>query len=511
MNDNNPITIKDLEKKLWDSADALRGNLSAEEYMHVVLDILVLKYINDKYDNAIVKLEKMGFSKNEISKEELSTEDAFDVPEKSKWSYIMKFVNTPSIGEVLDDALIELGKANEELQGIFSATYNDEDIDKTRLSEVIKIFQYGDLSNHGEDILGRIYEYFLGNFFLKRGQKGGEFYTPRSIVRLITLFLKPTKGRIYDPACGTGGMLVQAKQYIESVEGNLNEITVYGQEFNKTTWNLAKLNLILNGFSILNINDKGELEGALGKQSADTFTNDQHKDRVFDYIMANPPFNLKVWRREELESDPRWVYGLPPKNNANFAWLQHILYKLAPKGKAGVVLANGSLTSSTGGEDDIRKKIIQDNKVSCIVSLPDKLFYTTGISACIWFFDNNKSSNDVLFIDAQELGTLIEGSKANKEIKDENLKKLASIYSDFEQGKKIDIPGLAKSVSIDEIKENDYSLLPGKYISIPETKRKDPEIIKKELKEDINELTKLIDESKELENELLEAIKLLDL
>ena len=511
MSDNNPITIKDLEKKLWDSADALRGNLSAEQYMHVVLDILVLKYINDKYENAINNLMDLGLSRDEITKDELSTEDAFNVPEKSQWNYIMRYVNTESIGEVLDDALIELGKSNEELQGIFSATYNDEDIDKARLSEVIKIFQYGDLSSHGEDILGRIYEYFLGNFFLKRGQKGGEFYTPRSIVRLITLFLKPTKGKIYDPACGTGGMLVQAKQYIESIHGNLNEITVYGQEFNKTTWNLAKLNLILNGFNILNSNDKGELEGALGKQPADTFTNDQHKGRVFDYIMANPPFNMKVWRRDELEGDPRWAYGLPPKNNANFAWLQHILFKLAPKGKAGVVLANGSLTSSTGGEDDIRRKIIEDNKVSCIVALPDKLFYTTGISACVWFFDNNKTSKDILFIDAQEMGTLIEGSKANKEIKDVNLEKLAQIYSDFQLNKEIDIPGLAKSVPLEIVKENDYSLLPGKYITIPEDERKDPEIIKKELKQDIEELMRLIEESKDLEKELMEAIKLLDL
>ena len=292
---NNKITIKDLETKLWKTADTLRGNLSAEDYMHVVLGILTLKFINDKNEIAIQKLIKDGLSLDMIDKSDLNAEDAFVVPEESKWSNILKKVGTSEIGFALDEAIFKLGEANPELKGIFNASYNDSVIDKTRLGEVVKIFQSDNLGEHGEDILGRIYEYFLGNFFLKRGQKGGEFYTPRSIVRLITLFIEPTKGKIYDPCCGTAGMLVQAKQFIEEKKIDANSITVYGQEFNNTTWKLAKLNLLLNGLSIINRNELGEEIGALGEIASDTFSNDQHKGEVFDFVMANPPFNQKVW------------------------------------------------------------------------------------------------------------------------------------------------------------------------------------------------------------------------
>ncbi|MDE5617389.1 MAG: type I restriction-modification system subunit M [Ureaplasma sp.] len=501
MTTNKEITIKDLESKLWESAEELRGSLSAEEYMHVVLDIITLKYINDKYIQAIQKINDDGMPINEWA---LKTYDSFNVPEKSKWDHIKQFLFTDNIGQVLDDALIELGKYNNELSGIFIAKYNEKQIDKIRLSEVIKIFDDINISNFGEDILGRVYEYFLGQFFLKRGQKGGEFYTPISIVKLIVGIIKPLKGRIYDPACGSCGMFVQAKKYIEDHHGDILDIMVYGQEKMKDTWNLGKLNLILNGFSITS-DDKNCV---LGNEPTDTFTNDQHKDKVFEYIMANPPFNLDKYWHESLENDSRWQkYGLPPKNNANFAWLQHILFKLSTNGKAGVVLANGSLTSTQSNEDKIRKNIIKDNKVSCIVSLPDKLFFTTGISACIWFFDNNKKTNDILFINASKLGDLIEGQKKNKEIKDENISKVIDIYNSFENGEKINIPGLAKSVSIEEIEMNEYSLLPGQYIETKKEEKEDPIKIKQELKENINELLKLMEESRELEQNLFNAIK----
>lgn len=504
----NKITIKDLETKLWKAADTLRGNLSAEDYMHVVLGILTLKFINDKNEIAINQLLNEGLEINDIDESDLRAKNAFVVPEISKWTTILKKVGTNEIGLALDDAIFALGEANNSLKGIFNASYNDSAIDKTKLGEVVKIFQSDNLGNHGEDILGRIYEYFLGNFFLKRGQKGGEFYTPRSIVRLITLFLQPTKGKIYDPCCGTAGMLVQAKQYIDSKGGNTNNITVYGQEYNNTTWKLAKLNLLLNGLDIFNTNEAGIDEGALGEMPADTFTNDQHKGKVFDFIMANPPFNLKEYWNDSLNDDPRWkTYGLPPKNNANFAWLEHILYKLSTNGKAGVVLANGSLTSTTSGENKIREKMVRDNKVSCIVALPDKLFFTTGIPASIWFFDNNKKSEEILMIDAQDLGSLIEGSKKNKELKDDDLMKLLDIYNKFNSGEKIDIPGLAKSVSMKELEDNEFLLSPGRYITISEKEKKDPEQIKKELNESIDELLKLMDESKELEKDVMEAIK----
>lgn len=504
----NKITIKDLETKLWKAADTLRGNLSAEDYMHVVLGILTLKFINDKNEIAINQLLNEGLEINDIDESDLRAKNAFVVPEISKWSTILKKVGTNEIGLALDDAIFALGEANNSLKGVFNASYNDSAIDKTKLGEVVKIFQSDNLGDHGEDILGRIYEYFLGNFFLKRGQKGGEFYTPRSIVRLITLFLSPTKGKIYDPCCGTAGMLVQAKQYIDSKGGNTNNITVYGQEYNNTTWKLAKLNLLLNGLDIFNTNEAGIDEGALGEMPADTFTNDQHKGKVFDFIMANPPFNLKEYWNDSLNDDPRWkTYGLPPKNNANFAWLEHILYKLSTNGKAGVVLANGSLTSTTSGENKIREKMVKENKVSCIVALPDKLFFTTGIPASIWFFDNNKKNDDILMIDAQDLGSLIEGSKKNKELKEDDLMKLLDIYNKFNSGEKIDIPGLAKSVSMKELEDNEFLLSPGRYITISEKEKKDPEQIKKELNESIDELLKLMDESKELEKDVMEAIK----
>ena len=504
---NKKITIQDLETKLWQAADTLRGNLSAEEYMHVVLGILTLKFINDKNDSVIKKLVDEGYDPKIIDARDLRANNAFVVPSKAKWDFILSKVGTNEIGIALDDAVFELGEVNTELKGVFNSSYNNESIDKTKLGEVVKIFQSDNLSEHGEDILGRIYEYFLGNFFLKRGQKGGEFYTPKSIVKLITLFLNPKKGKIYDPCCGAAGMLVQAKQHIDEVGGNIDDITVYGQEYNSTTWKLAKLNLLLNGLNIMNIDDSGNDEGSLGKRPADTFSDDQHKGKVFDFIMANPPFNLKKWFNENLKDDPRWIYGLPSKTNANFAWLQHILYKLSSKGKAGVVLANGALTSTTNGEKEIRQKMVDDNKVSCIVSLPDKLFFTTGIPASIWFFDNNKQTEKILMIDAQNMGELIEGSKKNKYISDENLKKLQSIYMEFNSLKEIDIPGLAKSVSLEEVKNNDYLLSPGRYISIPEEDKKDPEQIKKELNESIDELLKLMDESKELEKQVFEAIK----
>lgn len=512
--------IQDIENKLWEAADNLRGNLSSEEYMHVVIGILALKFINDKYNKAIENLKKQFTEKhfNELSKdvnwlkESLTGESAFFVPNESRWDNILKKVGTLEIGAALDEALLSLGKENDDLAGIFNPLYNDESIDMTRLSSIVKIFEKDELSDYSEDIIGRIYEFFLGKFFLKRGQKGGEFYTPDSIVKLMVNILKPLSGKIYDPACGSAGMLVQSKQYIQENHGNINSISVYGQEFNKSTWNLGKLNLIINGFKIRNKNIvTNTYEDALGSQPGDTFTNDLHKDKKFNFIMANPPFNSKITNIDSIANDPRWKYGIPPANNANYGWLQHILYKLDIDGKAGVVLANGSLTSNTSNEDKIRKNIVLDNKVSCIISLPDKLFYTTPIAACIWFFDNNKTNNNVLMIDASNLGTLIEGSKKNKEINLENIKKILDLYESFEKGEQINKAGLAKTVNISEIEKNDFNLSPGIYIDISDDEKKDPKIIKEELQKDIDDLMSLLKENEKLEKDLLEAIKKLNI
>ena len=353
---NNKITILDLENKLWKAADTLRGNLSAEDYMHVVLGILTLKFINDKNEIAVKQLMNEGLSEDEIDESDLRSRDAFVVPEISKWKTILTKVGTSEIGQALDEAISELGKADPQLKGIFSASYNDSSVDKTKLGEVIKIFQSINLVDIENNFLSLIYEDFLSRFFIEKKEEAKKSYTPRSIVKLITLFIEPTKGKIYDPCCGTAGMLVQAKRYIEEINKNVNYVTFYGQEKNESMWKLAKLNLLLNGFNLFNTSESGIQEDVLGKTNGDTFIENIHKDKKFDYIMANPPFNLKEYWNEKLDGDDRWKYGTPPRKNANFAWLQHILYKLSTNGKAGVVLANGSLTSTTNGEDKIREK-----------------------------------------------------------------------------------------------------------------------------------------------------------
>lgn len=511
--EKNGLKIQDLQSKLWEAADNLRGNMSAEEYMRVVLGLLTLKHINDKYNIIYNKCVQEGKATSGESFEAyLTYYGAFKVSKKSSWKYILDFVGTEKIGLIIDEAFIELEKLNTELSGLFDKNYNRDAIDKNNLSEVVKIFQNDDLSEFGEDIIGRIYEYFLGEFFLKRGQKGGEFYTPNSIVTLLTEILKPMKGKIYDPACGTCGMMVQSKKYIMQNKGSLSDITVYGQEYNEITWKLGKLNLILNGFNLKNIESStGKEKDALGERSASTFTNDLHKGETFDFIFANPPFNQKKWSQELLLDDPRWKYGLPPKKNANFAWLQHILSKLSSKGKAGVVLANGSLTSAIKHEKKIRTGIIKDNKVSIIILLPEKLFYTVPIGACLWFFDNNKQNNKTLFIDAQGLGQLIEGTKTNKELTKNDIGKILDVVNDYNNDKDVNIPGFAKTVSMEELESNDYSLLLGNYISIKEDDKKDTTLTKKELKENIDQLMKLMDEQKKLEKDILEAIKKIEL
>lgn len=493
--------IQDLENKLWNACNKLRGNLSPEEYMHVVIGILFLNQISRKYENAVEEIKK-DFPTNWENKikdtDRLSKYGcSFFVPDKSKWSYISEFTTKQEIGQVIDNAFRELEEHNPSLSGLFNKNYSREELDKTRLGGVISIFANIEIDAN-EDIMGRVYEYFLGKFFLDKGQKSGQFYTPKSIVSLIVNFIEPEKGIIYDPCCGTGGMFIQAKQHIEEQGKKSDGLIVYGQEFENTTWKLGKINLLLNGFDNDNIK--------LGKKSADTFGNDLHKGLKADFILANPPFNLKEWSQEAREKRT-WKYGIPPKNNANYAWLQHIVEKLSPEGKAGVVLANGSLTTSSKEEIEIRKALIKENKISSIITLPDKLFFTTGISASIWFFDNNKKNKNILMIDAQNLGQLVEGSKKNKELRKEDLLQLTDIYKKFENNENIDIPGLAKSADIKTIEKNDFLLSPGRYITIKEDETKNKEEIKKELDASISELIKLMDESKELEKDLKKAIE----
>lgn len=496
------MEIKDIEGKLWEAANQLRGNMSAEEYMHIILGILSLKYISDRYDYGVINLKEDGLTIDNVTNDEFYAEyDAFKVTSQSSWKYIMQYASTDEIGQKIDEAFIKLEKDNPMLNGIFNKNYNREGIDSNRLGEVIKIFSDENFVLDKEDIIGRIYEYFLGKFFKDRGQKGGEFYTPKSIVKLIVNLIKPLKGSIYDPACGTGGMLIQAKRYIEEHGGNIDEVSVYGQEYNNITWKLAKLNLILNGFHLID----GYDNGVLGDKSADTFSDDQHLSMKFDYIMANPPFNMKKWGQEKLENDLRWKdYCVPPRNNANYAWLLHMVNKLSINGKAGTVLSNGSLSSSQKAESQIRKDLIANNKVDAIVALPDKLFYTTSIPACIWVFNNNKRNKNILMIDASSFeGHLI--SKKLRELSYYDIEKITKVYDRHLNGENVEIVGFAKTINADELIEADYSFVPGRYVGYQE-EIIDKEEIKKEIKTLAKELNEMINEFKELSPQISNAI-----
>lgn len=497
------LKIKELEKRLWDAADQLRGNISSEEYMYVVIGILFLKQMSDTHEKSQNKIrEKYKSNWADKINDIAYLRDAgcnFIIPEKATWNYISDYSTSVEIGQILDKAFEEIENFNDELLGIFDKNYSRDYLDQIKLGRVVSIFSNIDLSEYGEDIIGRTYEYFLGEFFIKQGQKGGEFYTPKSIVSLMVNIVNPIDGRLYDPCCGTGGMFVQARQHLLESNKSTDSLLIIGQEYQNKTWKLARINLLLQGFDNKMIK--------LGHESADTFTNDLHKDEKVDYILANPPFNVKKWGRESLEDDSRWKWGLPPANNGNYAWLSLMLDKLNDDGKAAIVLSNGSLTSSTKEEKNIRKSFLEQNLISAIIMLPDKLFYTTGIPACIWVFDKNKKNDEVLFIDASELGTLVDGSKKNKEISEQYINDLSKIYHDFSSSVRINEKGLAKSIPLKEIVEKDYSLLPGSYLELKENEKRSEQEINIDLKKNIDELTKFFDDSKNLENNLYDAIK----
>ena len=488
---------KELERKLWSAADSLRGNISSEQYMHIVIGILFLKYVSDKYDKKVEKLKKDYPNR---WKELILDEDflgTFFIPKNASWKYVSQFASKKIIGEKIDEAFIALENKNQNLKGLFDKNYNREELDQSKLGMVISEFSDIDIFKEGEDIIGRVYEYFLGEFFKKQGQKGGEFYTPKSITRLLVDIIDPKEGLIYDPACGTGGLFIQSKQHIIENKGDFTKLTIYGQEYLNKTWKLARINLLINGFNIYDIH--------LGNRSADTFNDDQHKNKNnFDYIIANPPFNQKKWGLEKLENDPRWKWGLPPKNNANYAWLSHILYKLNKNGKAGIVLANGSLSASGKLEIEFRKNLILENKIDAIISLPEKLFYTTGIPACLWIFNNDKKTKNVLMVDASNFkGNMV--SKKLREITLEENNKISGIYQKHNKTQYIEENGFAKSVNKKEIEENDYSFVPGRYVGFKEEKI-DKEKIKNEIKESKKELKKLFKEIEKLTPKVEEAI-----
>ncbi len=478
------------EKQLWEAADALRGNLDASEYKSVILGLIFLKYISDRFETKYNDLvaEGDGF---EEDIDEYTSDGIFFVPENARWSVISIAAHTAEIGTVIDEAMRSIEKENKRLRDILPKNFARPELDKRRLGEVVDLFTNIKMIEHGnsKDILGRAYEYCLSNFASQEGKNAGEFYTPACVVKTLVEVIQPYNGRVYDPACGSGGMFVQSAKFIESHGGNIGNISVYGQDSNPTTWKMAQMNLAIRG-----------IEADLGKNHADTFFNDLHPQLKADYILANPPFNISNWGGDKLTEDVRWQYGTPPNGNANFAWLQHMIHHLAPNGKIGMVLANGSLSSQTGGEGEIRKNIINADLVECIIAMPTQLFYSTQIPVSLWFLAKNKRQNGkTLFIDARKMGTMV--TRKLREMTDDDIAKIADTYNAFVDGNLEDLKGFCAVIETSEIEKQDFILTPGRYVGIEE-QEEDTEPFDEKMTRLTGELSDLFEKSHELENEI---------
>ncbi|HQO62630.1 MAG TPA: class I SAM-dependent DNA methyltransferase [Syntrophorhabdus sp.] len=491
-----------MERTLWQAADKLRSNLDAAEYKHVVLGLIFLKYISDAFNELFIKLtsEQSTTGADPEDKDEYTAERVFYVPPHARWKWLQGRAKLPTIGKDIDDAMDAIEKDNPTLKGVLPKDYARPALDKTKLGELIDLIGSITLSNgsKGKDVLGFVFEYFLGQFADAEGKKGGQFYTPQSIVKLLVEMLAPeAQKRVYDGCCGSGGMFVQSERFIEMHEHRKGQISIYGQESNPTTYKLARMNLAIRG-----IEAKIEL--------GDTLHDDKLPDVKVDYILANPPFNVSDYSIKK--DDHRWKFGIPPSGNANYAWLQHFISKLAPGGTAGIVLANGSMSSDTNTEGDIRKNLIEHDLVDCMVALPSQLFYNTQIPACLWFLARDKTigrfrnrSGHILFIDAREKGTMI--SRRQKELSDEDIISFGAIYhswrsKDWEKDYK-DVPGLCKSASVDEVRKNNYVLTPGRYVDFREEEddgesfEERMEKLTSELKDQMEKAVKLDEEIKE--------------
>ena len=485
------------EKQIWDAACVLRGNIDASEYKSVVLGLIFLKYISDRFDEKYQQLVEEGDGFEEDVDEYIS-EGIFFVPETARWSVIASKAHTPEIGTVIDDAMRAIEKENKRLKDILPKNFARPELDKRRLGDVVDLFTNIKMvdADSSRDILGRTYEYCLSKFAEQEGKLAGEFYTPSCVVRTLVEVLQPYNGRVYDPCCGSGGMFVQSAKFIENHSGNLSNISVFGQDSNPTTWKMAQMNLAIRG-----------IEANLGSYNADTFFNDCHPTLRADFIMANPPFNLSGWGADKLKDDVRWQYGMPPAGNANFAWLQHMIYHLAPNGKIGMVLANGSLSSQSGGEGEIRRNIVNADLVECIVAMPTQLFYTTQIPVSLWFLSKNKKQRGkTLFIDARKLGTMV--TRKLRELTDADIAMIADAYKAYCDGTLEDQKGFCAVVDTNEIAKQDYILTPGRYVGIEE-QEDDGEPFEEKMTRLTGELSELFAQSHTLEDEIrqkLEAI-----
>ncbi len=485
------------ETELWKAADALRNNMDAAEYKHVVLGLIFLKYISDAFEEEHAKLEaEKSHGADPEDPDEYRAKNIFWVPKEARWSHLKANAPQPTIGKLVDDAMEAVERDNPSLKGVLPKDYARPALDKQRLGQLINLItniRVGDEESRSKDVLGRVYEYFLSQFASAEGKKGGEFYTPRCVVRLLVEMLEPFKGRVYDPCCGSSGMFVQSVEFIHAhASGNGNagkvkaDISIYGQESNYTTWRLAKMNLAIRG-----------IEGQIAH--GDSFHNDRHPDLKADYILANPPFNVSDWRGELLKGDKRWKYGVPPPGNANFAWVQHMIHHLAPVGLAGFVLANGSMSSNQSGEGEIRKNIVEADFVDCMVALPGQLFYSTQIPACLWFLARDKKNShfrdrrgEVLFVDARKMGRMVD--RTHRELTGEDKARIAGTYHAWRrsspsplvgegpgEGEYKDIPGFCKSATLEEVRKHGHVLTPGRYVGA-EAAEDDGEPFEKKMK-----------------------------
>jgi type I restriction enzyme M protein len=485
------------EQTLWQAADKLRGNMDAADYKNVVLGLVFLKYISDAFRERYEVLKKEKHADPE-DRDEYTAENVFWVPKAARWDKLQASAKQTTIGKLLDDAMLVIEKENPSLKGVLPKDYARESLDKHRLGELIDLIGtigLGDKQSRSKDILGRVYEYFLGQFAAAEGKKGGQFYTAQSVVKLLVEMIEPYKGRVFDPCCGSGGMFVQSEKFAEAHGGRRTDLSIYGQESNQTTWRLCKMNLAIRG-----------IESNIAWNSEGSFHNDAHKDLKADFILANPPFNDSDWGGDRLREDVRWKYGLPPAGNANFAWVQHFISHLAPNGIAGFVLANGSMSSNQSGEGDVRSAIVDTDLVDCMIVLPSQLFYTTPIPVCLWFLTRNKANSrlrdrrrQTLFIDARKMGHLVD--RIHRELSDEEIVRIAATYHAW-RGEKTaeryqDLPGFCKSSTTEEIIAHGYVLTPGRYVGAVEMEDEDEPLEQK--------IEKLVDT---LEGHFLEASRL---
>ncbi len=464
-NGNNGASLG-FEADLFKAADKLRGNMEPSDYKHVALGLIFLKHISDSFEakRAALLTEDARAAEDP---DEYRADNIFWVPKEARWSHLQANAKQTTIGKLIDDAMLAIEKVNPSLKGVLPKEYARPALNAVMLGELIDLISgiaLGEAQDKARDVLGRVYEYFLGQFAGSEGKRGGEFYTPRSVVRTMVEMLEPYKGRVYDPCCGSGGMFVQSEKFVEAHGGRLGDIAIYGQESNYTTWRLAKMNLAVRG-----------IDADIKWNSEGSFHKDELPDLRADYVLANPPFNISDWGGERLKEDVRWKFGIPPAGNANFGWLQHILYHLGPKGTAGVVLANGSLSSAQSGEGDIRKAMIENDVIDCLIALPGQLFYSTPIPACLWFLTKDKSNGvarnvklrdrrgEILFIDARKLGHMID--RTRREFSDDAVAQIAETYHRWREGSAyVDVPGFCKSVTLDEIRSHGHVLTPGRYV-----------------------------------------------